>query len=264
MTGKNPENTDRSEEEVPSSRPVTSPLKSLGVSILVIIILLAIVFVIAFVFMPPDDGNDSNSVTEVSEITGLTSPVLAQESDTEDPDTNFNSSLLAIEKDSAPDDTQNSERDERIEELEINHQNNSESIEKMTAQLSSLQDQFWEINRSRHEQSIEIQNMSKQIAEWEAAQKKRDEDMKKKVFRAKKIRKTYKRKRKPVVPTFTLESIDLWGDNYTIIVRYKNKRHELRQGQSINQWRVERVDLKNSQVTFHHPTGGNKTLSIRL
>ncbi len=76
-----------------------------------------------------------------------------------------------------------------------------------------------------------------------------------------KAKKTYRRKTRKI-PPFILVSIDQWGDDLTAIVRYQTQLQELRQGQTLSQWRVKSIDVLNSTVTFSHSAGDSKTLHI--
>lgn len=150
-----------------------------------------------------------------------------------------------------------SEREiEKIKTIKKISEQNTKQLASISSQLGELKAQLNPIPEEYQQHGVEIQNIHSQLASLEIAQQKLQAALTTKVSRLKRKRRVRSR------PSFKLVSIDLWGNDESIIIRQNNQLHDLSLGQSFGKWKVESIDIKSSKVIFSNQRGVNRTLFI--
>lgn len=222
---------------------------------LIALVVLVIVFII---FSNSGESEDSLEVIPPADNTLLSEKML-DSTFTEDIDKSNSNALLAIEE--QPGTTIEAdvlEHGEQILAIQENGKINNRQISLILDQLKKLQGDFSKIPAQYDAQVIEIKHVNDSIVSMQGSLAKQEKMLTKKAA----SKKTYRRKSRKT-PPFILVSIDRWGNDLTAIVRYQTQLQELRQGQTLSQWRVKSIDVSNSTVTFSHSAGDSKTLHIR-
>lgn len=246
------ESTDTQQEHYAAAVP--SWIK-IGLIALVVIVIVSIV-----IFFTSGDSDDSTEVTPSVDATPIPSEnVLAKPLNMGGAEKINSSSLLAIEDLPGTNlETELVEQGEEILAIQENSKINNKQISLILEQLKKLQTEF-NLGPAQHAtQEVAIKNINASIATIEETLAKQAEIYAKKT----KAKKNYKRKVYRT-PPFVLVSIDQWGSDTTAIVRYQNQLQELRQGQSLTQWRVKSINMVSSTATFSHTSGASKTLHIK-
>jgi hypothetical protein len=145
---------------------------------------------------------------------------------------------------------------EKFNAIKKTSEKNTEQIASVSNQLKELQAQLNPIPEEYQQQGVEIQNIHNQLSVLKTAQQKLQAALSKKVKRLRRKRRVTSR------PSFELVSIDLWGNDASIIIRHKALLHDLSIGQSLGKWKVESIDIKSSRVIFSNQRGIKYTLFI--
>ncbi len=133
---------------------------------------------------------------------------------------------------------------------------NTQQIASVSKELKELQTILNPIPVENKQHGVEIQNIHAQLASLKSTQQKLQEVLPQKITHQKRKRKYRSR------PPFKLVSIDLWGNDASIIVRQNSQLHDLSIGQVLGKWQVESIDMKRSKVVFSNQRGVKRTLHI--
>ena len=133
---------------------------------------------------------------------------------------------------------------------------NKEQIASIESMVEQLQSQIYLMPEEYQHHGVEIQNIHSQLVALKTGQQKLQEALPKKVTPVKRKRRYIPR------PAFKLVSIDQWGNDASIVVRDKNKLHDLTLGQSIGNWQVDSIDINGAKVIFRNRYGVRRTLLI--
>ena len=221
-----------------------------------------VILIIVFISIYSSYGNRDDSTIAISPVDNSLLDEKSLDSTLNVDTDKYNSnSLLAIESQTST----NIEADmlkhsEQILAIEGNAKINKKQTGLILEQLKQLQSDLGKIPAQFDAQAIETESIKESIVSMQVTVAKHEEKLIKKAkARSKKITRHKVNK----IPPFILVSIDQWGDDLTVIVRYHMQLQEMRLGQVLEQWSVKTIDINNSTVTFSHSTGASKTLAIK-
>lgn len=170
-----------------------------------------------------------------------------------------NERLLTIENEPIAAEIKTPAQEEEIKSIKHSNEQNTQQITRMLQQLEAIQAQLTRIPEDYQQQRADIQRLSADFLALQETQTQLHVSLTKKTTQRK-----IKRQAKAITPKlpFTLVSIDQWGHDLSVIVRYQGQLHALNLGQSLDSWRIETINLSESQVTFRHSDGSSKTLTL--
>lgn len=135
-------------------------------------------------------------------------------------------------------------------------ESNTEQIKTLMQTIQQMQQRLNSTIQAAEQKQVALENFQARLTAYQ--QEKRDHSKTNQSTQIKKPKKKLSR-----YPRFQVASIDQWGDDISVVVRYKNQTYDLKLGQAFGSWTPNSVDIDKQTVTFKNRYGYVRELPVK-